>query len=879
MKLRAITLTNVRRFAGQRASLTGITDGITVVSEPNEFGKSTFFDGLHALFFERHRATRATVKGLAPHAGGAPEVRVDMELPQGRFTVEKRWLQRPHARVTDTQTGRLVATDDAAEEWIDRLLGGDLAGPSGLLWVRQGLLGLEPAGASADDKRSREQGLSARRDLMSSVAGEIEAMTGGRRMDSVIDQVAQAMGRLATATGKPKAGGDWARALDESQAIDTEIAKLRPMASQLSGALHRRTELARQLARLTDPAEVAARDKRLADASAAHRTALDHQAQVAAARTACALATAARDRALSDLRRTEALASRVSETQGAFARAADRASQARTTAHQAQVTANDAIQKAEQATTRTRDLRARHIQALQAHAARRAHAQAQDLKRTLDRVHALGQALQADMAARARLAVTDAKLQALEAAQSALDLAHARADAQAVTVLALADGAAQARIGDTPLPDGPLPLHGPTEITLPGFGRLRIDPGAARAQRQADTLAQARDARDRALAACGVTDIAQARAAAQDARTLDTRIAEARAQLNAIAPDGRAALEQALAQALAQSTGHLDDDPPDANAIARDLATAEQAEAELRAHAQAARDAAARANEARATAEAELTGAQRDRDSAQADAIAAGSLDDLMAHHRATLATAVQQGTQAQATLDALLATAPDLQTTQAALSRAQSALDQSRRDETTLREDLARVQGMITTLADEGIEERLSALDEARPAAQARAARYDAEYRALARLRNALDTARAQARDAYFEPVLRELRPLLAILHPNADLLLDDATLLPTALMRDGQAEVMDILSGGTREQIAILTRLAFARLYARAGQSVPVILDDALVHSDDDRIEAMFTALHRIARDQQILVLTCRQRAFAPLGGQRGIVQIDPL
>jgi uncharacterized protein YhaN len=53
MKLRALHLTNVRRFTGKRASITGIGSGITVVSEANEFGKSTFFDALHALFFEK----------------------------------------------------------------------------------------------------------------------------------------------------------------------------------------------------------------------------------------------------------------------------------------------------------------------------------------------------------------------------------------------------------------------------------------------------------------------------------------------------------------------------------------------------------------------------------------------------------------------------------------------------------------------------------------------------------------------------------------------------------------------------------------------------------------------------------------------------------
>ncbi|WP_419269062.1 hypothetical protein [Paracoccus sp. T5] len=56
-------------------------------------------------------------------------------------------------------------------------------------------------------------------------------------------------------------------------------------------------------------------------------------------------------------------------------------------------------------------------------------------------------------------------------------------------------------------------------------------------------------------------------------------------------------------------------------------------------------------------------------------------------------------------------------------------------------------------------------------------------------------------------------------------------------------------------------------------------MILDDALAHSDDDRIEAMFTAVHCVAQDQQVLVLTCRQRAFAALGGERARVTLAPI
>ena len=94
--------------------------------------------------------------------------------------------------------------------------------------------------------------------------------------------------------------------------------------------------------------------------------------------------------------------------------------------------------------------------------------------------------------------------------------------------------------------------------------------------------------------------------------------------------------------------------------------------------------------------------------------------------------------------------------------------------------------------------------------------------------------------------------------------------SLLPDGLVRHGQTEPLDILSGGTQEQVALLVRLAFARMLQAAGRAAPVILDDALVFTDDDRIERMFNALHRQAADLQILVLTCRQRAFRDLGGR---------
>jgi uncharacterized protein YhaN len=237
----------------------------------------------------------------------------------------------------------------------------------------------------------------------------------------------------------------------------------------------------------------------------------------------------------------------------------------------------------------------------------------------------------------------------------------------------------------------------------------------------------------------------------------------------------------------------------------------------------------------------------------------------------------MQAETIATIALDRLTGDAPDRATALAAVSRLRSVVDGRRRDLARLQSNLAGVNGSIGALADEGIEEALDELRGREATTTTRAARYEREVRALSRLRAALEEARRAAREAYFGPVLREIDPLLSILHPGATLRIDDASLLPIALTRDGQDEALDILSGGTREQLAILTRLAFARLFARSGRPVPMIRDDALVHCDDDRIEAMFTALHRVAQDQQIIVLTCRQRAFPPLGGERLVARVE--
>ncbi len=73
-----------------------------------------------------------------------------------------------------------------------------------------------------------------------------------------------------------------------------------------------------------------------------------------------------------------------------------------------------------------------------------------------------------------------------------------------------------------------------------------------------------------------------------------------------------------------------------------------------------------------------------------------------------------------------------------------------------------------------------------------------------------------------------------------------------------------------GTQEQIAVLVRLAFAELLVEQGHPATVVLDDALVFSDDRRIARMFDILTMAARNVQIIIFTCREQLFEDLGGR---------
>ena len=204
---------------------------------------------------------------------------------------------------------------------------------------------------------------------------------------------------------------------------------------------------------------------------------------------------------------------------------------------------------------------------------------------------------------------------------------------------------------------------------------------------------------------------------------------------------------------------------------------------------------------------------------------------------------------------------------------RLEQSLENRKNDLIVLEREIGRLTGQIQTAGGDGVGEALAAAQEQRALAERDRSRIQERSATLQLLRDTVSSCLAEGREHYYEPVRKHLRPFLNDLFPGAELELGDGFAI-NGIKRD-RIETFTRLSDGTQEQIAVLVRLAMSSMLAERGQTVPVILDDALVYCDDDRIKLMFDALSRAGRHQQVIVLTCRLRTFAPLAGHTLRVQ----
>ena len=230
--------------------------------------------------------------------------------------------------------------------------------------------------------------------------------------------------------------------------------------------------------------------------------------------------------------------------------------------------------------------------------------------------------------------------------------------------------------------------------------------------------------------------------------------------------------------------------------------------------------------------------------------------EDLASAADATLAAA-QAAERRVAELAAELAAAePDA--VGAELADAAAASESLHKDYEAASRALREVSIELSVFGGEGRQGKLDAAETEREHAISQHARAGGRARAAQLLRSVMARHRDTTRLRYVEPYRDELQRLgRPVFGPTFEVDIDSDLCIRSRTL-DGRTVPFESLSGGAKEQLGILARLAGSALVAKED-SVPVVIDDALGFSDPDRLAKMGEVFDTVGTHGQVIVLTC--------------------
>ena len=247
-----------------------------------------------------------------------------------------------------------------------------------------------------------------------------------------------------------------------------------------------------------------------------------------------------------------------------------------------------------------------------------------------------------------------------------------------------------------------------------------------------------------------------------------------------------------------------------------------------------------------------------------------------MRRRRSALAAAQQQAREAALYRDALRGQLTEAELSQPAaiitpdtaedvteaLAQAQQALTEARRRYDTL---LGRIRALDSS----------SDLTAQLSQKQEELARLQEEYDAIALAMTALERANTTLQNR-FSPALgaRAAEIFAALTAGKYDkVLLSSDLSLSAEAAGDPMSRSIQQLSQGAADQLYLAVRLAICDMVLPAEKHVPLILDDALVTFDDDRLRAALDYLLSESKNRQILLFTCHDRERAYLQGRENV------
>ena len=873
MKLHRLLMENVRGVTRREIVFPPV--GVIVIDGPNEVGKTSMLQALDLLLEEKDTSTKARVRDIKPVGADVGSV-IEADLSVGRFRLvfRKQFNRGTATTLTVLEPEAEQLTGAAAHERVRQILE-DALDPALFKAVR--LLQAAPLDQAS---LAGSAALAAALDRAAGVAGDPDTA------DPLALAAQEEYEAFFTSQGRPR--GDYRKAVEAEQKAADRVRAAQDSLASVARDADRLTDLVAARAIAAAQSEQARSECDDASAEAEVIGRLREQLRESEVQTRSAATTVDRATGERDQRRRRAVEA---------VRRAGRVATLTTAASEVQGRARDLAASADAQDQDWITLADRAEVAAQV--AGLARADADHLRRRSElaelhgRVAAVADVRRGIAAAEAAMAggVDRSRLQGIEDADVRLQLAEAELRGGAAELTIEVAAGAQATLGGQILVgELVVPITDDLTLEVPDTLIARIRPGRGAADLAA-AVTRARADRDAALRGAGVTGVEQARARHEHHRSAEQTAAALRRDLQHLS-QGRsdaalAAAETGLAAEVAEcdrlrSDGRpLPDDVRTAVSVQRaaEKAAADAgttAEAALRGLAHARRELHA-VELVRATTEAELAAETREAQ-AGLDTLAAersersdAQLDAGVteAEQAAALAVLAERAARAQ-----LPPGGPDA--AHRRLTLAQVRLREMKTRVAGLHTEITALSARLEVQADQGRQEVLDqALTEHTAAGRAHEGLHRRAQAARV-LHEVLSRHRDEAREAYVAPFQQQLRRLGRLVYgPRFDIFVaPDLRVVSRTL--DGVTVPFDQLSSGAQEQLAVLVRLACAAVID-PRDSVPLFFDDALGHSDPDRLAALAAAFTATAASAQVIVLTSSPDRFARIEGAQ-LIRITP-
>lgn len=887
MKIRSIAVNQFKKFTTPMC-LDDIGDGLNVVVGPNEMGKSTLLDALRAALFEKYSSKAQPITALQNDRNqAAPVVELAFEVDDGIYRIRKRFVKKPYAHLF-CPDGRKLEGDEA-EDTLRDLLGFDEPGKTGakpetlgmwnVLWVQQG----QSFGAL-------DLPNSARSNLHSALESEVGEVLGGRRGRALPDAVDKQLSELVTSTGRPRA--DYKELIDEVETLRADLEALQTRRSDLSKTLEELETAQQTLARLSSGEQDQKDKEELDTARTRHGELSKLESRIEAATTDVELKKRNLEQAEEAFAERRALKEQVKTDAEAVEAAKEKLGEVRQTDQglRKQVEslrknakkAEDAVTEADKAVSIAR----RVLTAVQR------EGRIRELQERYENAHEAEKKQRAAQQGAAAILATDENIELIRDAAKKLETARSRLSA-AATLVAFdmpSDRLSRIEVDGVALAADQTSMEAVegTTITIPDYGSISVQPAIKDRDKLIAQQREANDALKAALEECGVKslDAAEEQLAKREKLSRDAELARQEAELHAPATDAYEAGAEPLADYIAGLKAVLERELVDLGIESLPSEKdAEQALTSAQESAQEARDTQTTARAALGGPEEEMGRIQTELGSVKtryddgkerldklkkslAEAEEQVSDDDLEAGV-ATARKALEDQEKTVSKLDAQRE-GETLTQLEARISRLDTALQERRDKRSDLKEKVVRLQSHIEALEGAGLDEAIQQKEREVELADDQRQRYEREVAVLSLLLSTLRSAETEAKERYLSPVLKRVRPYLQLLFPGAEIAIDENLHIVGVVRENGHQESFEHLSMGTQEQIAVLVRLAFAEMLVEQGHPATVVLDDALVFSDDRRMDRMFDILNMVGQQVQIIILTCREQLFEGVGGK---------